>query len=74
MLIAVKAKNNYGQFRFYPASKSAETLAAIAGTKTLEPRILHEAAKGFGATIVVVEGNCQEVAEILSRSLVAVQC
>jgi len=51
--IKVKVKDVYGKTTIYPANEAAETLAAIAGTKTLTPATL-ELAEKLGLLVMEV--------------------
>lgn len=45
MNILVRVKSVYGNTTIYPANEAAQTLADLAGTKTLTPRALRLARK-----------------------------
>jgi hypothetical protein len=49
-VVLVEVRNVYGRDTIYPANDNAERLAAIAGTKTLQPRHL-ELARGLGLEV-----------------------
>ena len=50
--ITIEIKNNYGKQVFYPANDQAQTIARIAGTKTLSETVLSNC-KTLGFEIVV---------------------
>ncbi len=60
-VIQVSIKSVYGRATVYPANKDAETLACLAGTKTLSPQTL-KYAEQLGMRIEQVEAtNLSEV-------------
>ena len=48
VFILVRFDRVYGQIKCYPANAQAETLARIAGTKTLKPETIRLALASFG--------------------------
>lgn len=70
--IDVRVDRVYGNLTVYPACERAETLARIAGTKTLTLEALAEARRlGFG--IHFAEGSSAVMAERLDRLLAIVK-
>ena len=65
MILMVVLKSVYGAPKLYPANDAAHALAAIAGTKTLEPRVLALAKKGLGALVLTVENDAAAVAKMI---------
>lgn len=53
MKIIVKQVKVYGLQKFYPANEQAAALALIAGTKTLDPKVVRIAAHAFGCEVEV---------------------
>lgn len=47
----ITVRDVYGKPKLYPVNGPAQTLARIAGTKTLEPKVLRAAMSGFDAVI-----------------------
>lgn len=62
MEIKVQVKSVYGTSKIYPANAAAETLAQIAGTKTLSPAIL-QLAKQLG--MVITEVSAPQLAALV---------
>ena len=56
MNLEVTIKTVYGLPKVYPANEAAQALADIAGTKTLELRVIKRAMSGLGASVKVVSG------------------
>lgn len=70
--IDVRVDRVYGNLTVYPACQRAETLARIAGTKTLTLEALAEARRlGFG--IRFAEGSSAVMAQRLDRLLAIVK-
>lgn len=68
MILMVVLKNVYGVPKLYPANADAAALAEIAGTKTLEPRVLAKAKKAFSAVVWTVETDAAAVAKMLEAA------
>jgi hypothetical protein len=51
--IHIEARNVFGQWKLYPVNDAAKALAAIAGTKTLDPRDIKTATTVLGMTLIV---------------------
>lgn len=63
--VIVRLESQYGRDRIFPVNPNAQVLANIAGTKTLEPRVLRDAiALGF-AIQVDGEDAAQRVAQLI---------
>lgn len=70
MNLILEARSNYGQLVLYPASPDAVILAAIAGTKTLTPRVV-ALAMMTGATVEVIGGQVQAAREEIALNSAA---
>jgi len=68
MQIAVILKSVYGAPKLYPANDAAHALAAIAGTKTLEPRVLVLAKEKLGAVVVALNDDAQFVKQMIGEA------
>lgn len=64
--LRIEVREVYGKTLLYPVNDAAMALARIAGTKTLEPRVLKEAKQHLGATVLVNERHVAMVAAMLT--------
>lgn len=64
--LRIEVREVYGKTLLYPANTQAEALARIAGTKTLEPRVLKEAKRHLGAVVFVAERHVAMVSALLT--------
>ena len=68
MNLMVILKSVYGVPKLYPANDEARALAEIAGTKTLEPRVLATAKRAFGAAVLTVNEDAAVVSKMLKEA------
>lgn len=64
-MIQVILKSVYGKPLLYPANDAAHALADIAGTVTLDPRVLRIARDKLGMKVVTLEQDAMKVAAML---------
>lgn len=70
MKILVSLRSVYGSTKIYPVNEEAVALARIAGTKTLEPRVLAIAIRHMGATVQVHgESRAEELFGLINSAI-----
>ena len=66
-VVLVRFDRVYGLIKCYPANAQAETLARIAGTKTLKPETL-TLARALGLTVRLAPGSMAVLEDFLTGS------
>lgn len=70
-MLQVILKSVYGKPMLYPANEAALALADIAGTKTLDPKVLRIARDRLGMKVVTLEQDKAQVVALLGIKEVA---
>ncbi len=65
IVISVTLREVYGRPLLYPANEAAKGLAEIAGTITLDPRILRIARRALGADVQTHQADAERVSAML---------